>query len=166
LFEANTAPTYRGGAIAADENASVTISRSNFTQNVAIEGGAIVSLAKRMSISASTFTANRATNNGGAVNFDSRRSTNGSVVEYPEVIVSSCEFFDNTASASGGAVFSDRAQLTIQQVCGMYTTERERNYSSKYHSLNCNCFALPRCRPNQCDATHVHTVFVQCELIM
>jgi predicted outer membrane repeat protein len=84
-----------------------------------------VSLAKHMDISYSTFTANRATNNGGAVNFDSRRSTNGSVVEYPEVLVSNCEFLDNTAPASGGAVFSDRAQLTIQQVRDMYTIRQE-----------------------------------------
>jgi predicted outer membrane repeat protein len=177
-FEANTAPTYRGGAIAADENASVTITKSTFTSNVAIEGtlsmpplqlqvrrsasvdftlrmrllacwwasmfymlnsyrqsclcftcvcalniagGAIISLAKSMSISYSTFTANKATNNGGAINFDSRRGTNGSIVEYPVAVVSNCEFHNSSATASGGAIFSDRANLTIQQVCNMQT---------------------------------------------
>lgn len=118
---------YMGSAIRNLEGGIITITKCNFTNNYAENGGAITNECK-VTISSSYFANNSATYYGGAIYniFDSEtliRDTcfinnsaefGGAVHNYGELKIFRSPFSNNTASSNGGAIYNDHyGQLTL-----------------------------------------------------
>ena len=104
-FEGNSAAWW-AGAIHTHTNANTTVIRSTFKNNVGgWDGGALYTYSI-LTVIDSNFTGNRASNGGAitASNYMGSRSY---------VTVINCEFDNNTAGGSGGAISFGGAELTI-----------------------------------------------------
>jgi len=120
-FDGNKVNTARttgasGGAIAIETHGSLSVTRSKFTNNKAMDGGAIATVSygyfagKTFKVSNSTFSTNTVVQQGG-----------GLFVEQMDTTISNSVINDNKANHSfgGGLIFSDPAgnsTLTIQNV--------------------------------------------------
>lgn len=105
-FENNEAYWW-AGAIHTHSNANTTIVRSNFSNNIAgWNGGALYSYSY-LTVINSTFTANEAhQTSGGAIAASAYGSS-------PTVVIENCDFDDNYAVGSGGAIQFGGTSLTV-----------------------------------------------------
>jgi len=111
--DANGVRTRFGGALFSDTLGSnlVRVTRSRFIDNAAYDGGAIARRTGSMIIERSLFLGNSASDTanpsgGGAID-------NLAIESEPTLTILDSTFLRNTASISGGAIFNDRAALSI-----------------------------------------------------
>jgi predicted outer membrane repeat protein len=92
-----------GGTILITSNANVTINQSNFVNNTAYTGGAILLLNGTLTTTGSTFINNTANLYGGAICDASGNNMN----------ILDSTFTENNATNSAGAIYSENGNLTI-----------------------------------------------------
>ncbi len=100
-----------GGAVAIRGGTLLSVANSDFTNNLATEGGAISTFNTNSSITGSTFTGNETDGSGGGAIY----------AEASELTIAECEFSSNFAMVSGGAVefiahYFDGYELTLYDV--------------------------------------------------
>ena len=106
-FENNRAAQW-AGAIHTHSNANTTIVRSNFRNNIAGWNGGALYTYSHLTVIDSNFTGNEAhQTSGGAIAASSYMSK-------PYLTVVNCEFNDNSASGSGGAISFGSSTLTVE----------------------------------------------------
>jgi predicted outer membrane repeat protein len=107
VFNGNTALLGRGGAFSSFGGASVHLARSVFEENRAVDGGAVsVFNFLQLRITHSIFNNNGVSRYGGAIDlFGSSLAAE----------ISDSTFLANQAMTSGGAIYSEEAQLTFTE---------------------------------------------------
>ncbi|MEJ2606677.1 MAG: choice-of-anchor Q domain-containing protein [Anaerolineales bacterium] len=100
-----------GGAIAIRGGTLLSVAGSDFTDNLATEGGAISTFNTNSSVTGSNFTGNETDGSGGGAIY----------AEISDLTISECEFSSNFAMISGGAVefighYFDGYDLTLYDV--------------------------------------------------
>jgi predicted outer membrane repeat protein len=124
-FQENSAPTGAGGAVDSrtlGPGATLTVSRSTFTNNQALGGGALSVFDGMAEITDSTFNLNSANGNGGAINssgdvtmINSTISTNaadqdgGGLFNVGHATILNSTFAKNSSLTDVGGIFSDGA---------------------------------------------------------
>jgi len=118
--QSNTGGTTQGGAIFTDDNSTLTITRSTFTQNEAIsdgansraEGGAVFAdSGSDVQIVSSTFDRNQAGGEG-----DTIYRRGGAISSRGDVDILNSTFSANVADTDGGAIFHQTGTLSANHV--------------------------------------------------
>ncbi|MBE0670593.1 MAG: hypothetical protein IH588_08405 [Anaerolineales bacterium] len=104
LFVQNTADTMYGGGGAIGNIGNLLVTYSEFSENIAANGGAVVNARDgNTTISQTTFTANAATTESG-----------GAIFNINGTMTISASFNGNTATKNGGAIFIENGTVNVE----------------------------------------------------
>jgi len=108
LFKFNKATDDSGGAIKNGKGNS-TVTNSNFSNNSGVAGGAIINLHGNTTLNKNIFSDNVATLFGGGAVINGQSS----LEEKSNLIITNCDFTNNSAERSGGAIMNDNTGYAV-----------------------------------------------------